>query len=87
MDFTSIYGDGKQGDLSILPQEVFGVGENAISLEDKHITEPWIGIAPFAAHEGKIYPIQLMEKLSSDLSTIIHTLISSFSVEVKTKHQ
>lgn len=43
----------KQGDLSILPQEVFGVGENAISLEDKHITEPWIGIAPFAAHEGK----------------------------------
>ena len=62
MDFTSIYGDGKQGDLSILPQEVFGVGENAISLEDKHITEPWIGIAPFAAHEGKIYPIQLMEK-------------------------
>ncbi len=69
MDFTSIYGDGKQGDLSILPQEVFGVGENAISLEDKHITEPWIGIAPFAAHEGKIYPIQLMEKV---IQRLIH---------------
>ena len=69
MDFTSIYGDGKQGNLSILPQEVFGVGENAISLEDKHITEPWIGIAPFAAHEGKIYPIQLMEKV---IQRLIH---------------
>ena len=53
MNFTSIYGD-KQGDLATLPQEVFRVRDSAISLEDKHVTEPWIGIAPFAAHEGKI---------------------------------
>lgn len=28
-------------------------------------TCPWIGIAPFAAHKGKIYPIELMEKTVS----------------------
>ena len=68
MNFTSIYGD-KQGDLATLPQEVFRVGDSAISLEDKHVTEPWIGIAPFAAHEGKIYPVQLMEKV---IQRLIH---------------
>lgn len=24
---------------------------------------PWIGVAPFAAHKGKIYPLELMEKV------------------------
>ena len=28
----------------------------------------WIGIAPFAAHRGKIYPLPLMEKVVSQLS-------------------
>lgn len=68
MNFTSIYGD-KQGDLATLPQEVFRVRDSAISLEDKHVTEPWIGIAPFAAHEGKIYPVQLMERV---IQRLIH---------------
>lgn len=30
---------------------------------EKKADEQWIGIAPFAAHEGKIYPIQQMEKV------------------------
>lgn len=68
MDFTSIFSE-EGGDLSSLPQEIFGVGENAISIDNKHITEPWIGIAPFAAHEGKIYPPQLMEKV---IQRLIH---------------
>lgn len=29
----------------------------------KQPKEKWIGIAPFAAHEGKIYPVRLMEKV------------------------
>ncbi len=29
----------------------------------KSPAEKWIGIAPFAAHEGKIYPVRLMEKV------------------------
>lgn len=40
--------------------------------------ERWIGIAPFAAHSGKIYPPELMEKvvaaLSADRSTRIFLL-------------
>lgn len=28
----------------------------------------WIGIAPFAAHEGKMYPLELMEKVIAELS-------------------
>ncbi len=66
MDFSSIYGDGK-GDLSTLPASVFGVGSNAFSSDANPLIEPWIGIAPFAAHEGKIYPVQLMEKVIQQL--------------------
>ncbi len=29
--------------------------------------EVWIGIAPFAKHDGKIYPIELMEKVVAEL--------------------
>lgn len=28
----------------------------------------WIGIAPFAAHEGKMYPLELMEEVIAELS-------------------
>jgi ADP-heptose:LPS heptosyltransferase len=31
-------------------------------------TKKWIGIAPFAAHEGKMYPLDLMEKVIESLS-------------------
>lgn len=48
--FTSIFQSGK-GDLSRLPS-CFG-----------HKAETWIGIAPFAAHAGKIYPQELMERV------------------------
>lgn len=29
----------------------------------------WIGVAPFAAHKGKIYPLELMEKVISNLQS------------------
>ncbi len=83
MEFTSIFGEEK-GNLDSLPQEVFRAGDSVINLKNRHITEPWIGIAPFAAHEGKIYPVQLMEKsYPANLSTIIHTATSSFSEVVR----
>ena len=50
--FKSIYKDAK-GNLTLLPEPV----------NNKEANERWIGIAPFAAHKGKIYPIQKMEKL------------------------
>lgn len=28
---------------------------------------PWIGVAPFAAHKGKVYPLELMERVVADI--------------------
>ncbi len=55
--FVSLYGDGR-GDVAtfshLSPEKASG--------------EHWIGIAPFAKHEGKIYPLELMEKVVEKLS-------------------
>ena len=54
--FRSIFGEGK-GNLSSI----------------SHITGkkdcPWIGVAPFAAHKGKIYPLYLMEEVVAQLDS------------------
>ena len=51
LDFTSIYGAGK-GDFAPIASVVQPKG-----------TDKWIGIAPFAKHRGKIYPIDLQEQV------------------------
>ena len=51
-DFKSIFGEGR-GNLRLLPPEIG---------EKKSFTK-WIGIAPFAAHKGKIYPLEKMEQV------------------------
>lgn len=51
LNFTSIYGDRK-GDFSEI-EAVAGAKED----------QKWIGIAPFAKHIGKIYPIELQEQV------------------------
>ncbi|WP_321333855.1 glycosyltransferase family 9 protein [uncultured Bacteroides sp.] len=51
LNFSSIYGHEK-GDFSII-QSVTGEKGNA----------KWIGIAPFAKHKGKIYPLELQEQV------------------------
>jgi len=56
INFKSIFPD-EGGDLSLLPTEM-----NA-----KQADETWIGIAPFAAHKGKIYPPHLMQKVIEQL--------------------
>ena len=57
-NFKSLYGEGK-GDPklfeSITPAKQEG--------------EKWIGVTPFAKHKGKIYPIELMEKVIDKLSS------------------
>jgi ADP-heptose:LPS heptosyltransferase len=50
--FKSIFPE-EGGNLNLLPKEI-GPKKNF---------EQWIGIAPFAAHEGKIYPPRLMEQV------------------------
>ena len=45
------------GNLNLLPKEV----------GPKKSFEKWIGIAPFAAHQGKVYPPRLMEEVIQQL--------------------
>ncbi len=81
--FTSIFMEGK-GDISLLPSQIFTDKAGVIhSSGDKQ--SPWIGIAPFAAHKGKIYPIDKMEKLSNNLSILIHKFVYIFSEAEKRK--
>lgn len=51
MNFDSIYGQG-QGDFSQI--------ETIVGEKD---SRKWIGIAPFAQHKGKIYPLEMQEKV------------------------
>lgn len=43
----------------------------------------WIGIAPFAAHKGKMYPLHLMEKVIAELSKVENYKILLFGGGVK----
>lgn len=48
-------------------QSIFATGGNELSqlgnIGKKGPQQKWIGIAPFAAHEGKIYPLDQMQKV------------------------
>lgn len=57
LDFTSIYGSGKGNFAEIAP--VVGFKER----------QRWIGIAPFAKHTGKIYPLELQEQVVAHFAT------------------
>ena len=56
-NFVSLYNGGR-GDVAIF--------SHLTSV--KQPGERWIGIAPFAKHEGKIYPLPLMEQVVAQLS-------------------
>ncbi len=66
--FSGIYGAGEKGD-----PEIF----SAIT-PPKADGEKWIGIAPFAKHQGKIYPPEMMEKVVAELSEMPHVKIFLF---------
>ena len=55
--FTSLYGKGR-GDCETFSE---------IS-SPKQEGERWIGISPFAKYKGKIYPLELMEKVVAEIS-------------------
>ena len=50
--FDSIYGDRRPD----LPDEV-------VKLTGSHEGTAWVGVAPFARHKGKIYPLELMAQV------------------------
>ena len=57
IQFTSLF-PPEGGNLSGLPAP----------LSTKRSDEQWIGIAPFAAHQGKVYPPALMQQVISQLA-------------------
>lgn len=61
LQFKSFFGDNEKGSLMQLPP-IF---------ETKESDEQWIGIAPFAAHAGKIYPPKKMLE-------VIHLLAAKY---------
>lgn len=62
--------DGLYGGRCAAPAEAY-----ATITAPKPAGESWIGIAPFAAHEGKVYPPELMEQVVSALAARPHTRI------------
>ena len=48
---------------SIFPEEGGNLNMLPAAIGPKKSFEQWIGIAPFAAHEGKVYPPRLMEQV------------------------
>lgn len=72
--FTSLFGpDG--GDLN-LTAHVTGIKEEGTR---------WIGIAPFAAHQGKVYPLDKMEEVIRMLDAGSHQRIFLFGAGPKEK--
>ena len=66
--------EGKREETKVLSEEKEGKREEAKILSEKKEEEvkaeslkprgeKWIGIAPFAAHKGKIYPLEKMERV------------------------
>lgn len=53
---------------SIFPKEGGNLNLLPSMIGQKKDDEQWIGIAPFAAHEGKIYPLRLMEQVIDQLT-------------------
>ena len=58
VEFKSLFGEGG-GNLRLLPSR----------MNERKPFQQWIGIAPFAAHQGKIYPPRQMDVV---IKTIIH---------------
>lgn len=65
MDFQSIFPE-HGGDIDLLPKDP--IDFSSLLSDSYHILKaPWIGIAPFATYEGKIYPVNLMEQVIQQL--------------------
>jgi len=72
LNFTSIYGEGT-GNIKDI-EAITG---------DKEAGTKWIGIAPFAKHNGKIYPIEKMEEVIAHFSELEEVKVFLFGGGVK----
>ena len=67
LNFTSIYGQGT-GDFKLIEPIVGARSEG----------ETWLGIAPFAKHKGKIYPLEKQEKVVAHFANRPNTRVFLF---------
>ncbi len=67
LDFVSLYGEAR-GDAALFAEKS----------DAKQPGERWVGIAPFAKHVGKIYPLERMEQVVARLSSEEHCKIFLF---------
>lgn len=63
--------------LSLFKGEKGNIEEFAGTIPEKG-NDKWIGIAPFARHQGKIYPLERMEKVVEGLTAYSNTRIFFF---------
>ena len=74
IDFESIYGN-ERGDFSKL-QDIVNAKQGG---------EKWIGIAPFAKHQGKIYPLEQQEQVVAHFANRPNTRVFLFGGGLKEK--
>ena len=55
--------------------------------KEKMPNETWVGIAPFAKHEAKVYPLEKMEQVIKALSERENTMIFLFGGGTEENHQ
>ena len=51
------------------------IRKDSIALEELQTDKKWIGVAPFAAHLGKRYPLDLMQKVMAYLAQNLQLLL------------
>ena len=63
------------------------VAHRRLSATQKEDNETWIGIAPFAKHEAKVYPLEKMEQVIKALSERENTTVFLFGGGEEEKRQ
>ncbi len=56
--------------ITVPPREIYRLDAETEALAGTHEGMKWIGVAPFAQHRGKIYPLERMERVILMLSQI-----------------
>lgn len=67
-NFTSLFGKGGKGNPAIFAEVT----------APKAAGEHWIGIAPFAKYRGKVYPLEMTEKIVDEISRWENTKVFLF---------
>lgn len=67
LEFTSIFAKGTEAVLPLTDEQKGDLGMLPAAIGRKRDSEQWIGLAPFAAYEGKVYPLHLMRQVVDGL--------------------